>query len=231
MADDAKPRRAIGDISSFTLSLLALISFIATGALIIWTPLWSLCIPLWVLAPAIASLGFVQWLGERKRRSETSPRPSTRHAIFVSVVAFVVVLQTVLGGPKLWFRIGVELRLWQAGGLPRVESWVSNYTASLREEWSRRGGMEAIAKADDATRRKFFFRPPKEDQPSWLSPLTKYLPPQIKSGKDGPDGIDFVLSGWDHGWSLHVYSQPPNPPPTTWWVNRLSDRSFLTSSP
>lgn len=229
-ADDVAPQATApkrrGPMNSREIAAVALIIFLVNGALVIWTPLWSLCFPLW-LTPIVAVLWSVVLLLKERGRGTMS-----RGGIaFVTAVGCIVAVHAVLGANQAWFRCGVECRLWRVGGRERVESWVAQHVNSLQADWDRLGGGKGVDALPNAESHRFFFVHG-ADRPEWLAPLAAYLPPRVDSDSTSQFvGIRFSLSGWDHGWGLDVYVKPQPDAARRRWINRLSDRSFLWGQP
>jgi hypothetical protein len=193
--------------------------FLLNGALILYSPVWQLCVPLGWTAVVLAVLAAALAVHEHRRRGVTI------------AIAALMILHLILGGNMIWFRLGVDWRLRHVGGLPRVEVWAAGHVAALDQRFDEIGGEAGMAKLDQEGRRAFLFVYP-PDRPDWLKPLTEYLPARVSHDQTGrPSAISFQLSGWDHGWGLSVYPAAQPDAHESRWPRRLSDRAFLWGRP
>jgi hypothetical protein len=203
----------------------ALILFVITGALIVWTPIFLLCIPLWALPAGLSAVALGRLIWDYK----DGLRPTRRATAFVVAIALLLVTHVCVGGSSSWLRIGLALRLWQVGGIGRVEEWVRTQIDPLRLEWDAMGGEKGLAKLSHEEHVRFLLRP--KDSPEWLRPLRSYLPARISHDANGPNGITFELSGWDHGWGLTVLCEPTPVSLIQHGPRRLTDRSYIWGTP
>ena len=239
----AKPRARN---SAADYALVGLILFLLNGALIVYSPMWSLCMPLAFIGPLFALIAVGKLvIGRRAARAALNSasaapaappatRHKRRHVVFVTFVAVITLLHLAAGGNRLWFRLGVEWRLRQVGGLARVEQWTQQHVDKLRRRFDEIGGLRGMERLEHDDRLEFLFvRPPA--RPDWLAPLTSYLPARVSNDIEGrPDGIDFSLGGWDHAWGMSVQadsSSPPPPPATSSPTSQTSSSSSPSSQP
>ena len=217
-----KPRR----VTAARLSAWSIALFVVIGALILWTPIFLLCMSLWALPAVLSGVAVGKLVWDYK----DGVRPSRRVALFVCVTAFLLIVHAFCGGSSSWLRLGVAIRLWRVGGIERVEQWVDQQINPLRTEWDAMGGQQGLEKLSHDDRMKFLFRP--KDSPEWLMPLRSYLPARISDDANGrPDGVSFQLSGWDHGWGLTVLCEPSSYSLQKRWPARLTDRSYVWGNP
>lgn len=220
----APPKRK--RVTAVALAITSLILFVITGALIVITPVFLLCVPLWALPAMLSAIAVGRLVWDYK-----DGRPPTRRVtIFVVATALVLMTHVLVGGSKSWLRLGLALRLWQVGGIGRVEEWVRSQIDPLRAEWDAMGGQEGLRKFSNEDRVRFLFRP--KDSPEWLRPLRSYLPARIsRDANDRPNGIVFIIAGWDHGWGLTVLCEPSPDSLQRHWPGKLTNRSYIWGTP
>jgi len=207
---------------------MAWVVFLAYGLLIIWSPGFSLCIPLWGVPVVLALIGAKRLISELHAK-----RPAARQRVWwVAASLLVFALHLPIAGNCLWLRCGVELRLFQAGGIKGLEAWVSSHIGARQAEWESLGGYEGLKKLDDESVRRFLIVAP-DDIPPHFKPLRHYLPQghMIQGGDGRPVGITFMLAGWDHGWGLTVYRDLPPQGEMPAWPYSLTDRSYVWGKP
>jgi hypothetical protein len=196
--------------------------FILNGALIMWSPLWAVaCCPLWGMP--ICFIG-AAWLFGDFRRGQQGAR---KRAVWVGASVLVFALHLLLGGNQIWLRCGLELRLWQVGGITQVESWVDSYVGPLQAEWDRRLASDGFEQLSQASRERFFVVT-LEDIPPCLKPLAYYLRPTRIIHVDGrPAGVSFRFGIHEASWGLNVYKDGPPKEEAGSWPRRLGHRSYV----
>lgn len=206
----------------------AWVVFVVNGALIVWSSMWSICfpmpfLPLWLAVMAVVALP------AEFRRDRAKAR---RRLGWVCGSAAVFLLEVLLGGNLFWMRCGIQLRLWPAGGIERLEAWTASHVGTLQAEWKAMGGVKGLEGADEKTHRRFYCARA-EDVPDWVQPVMRYVgyPTVIHDIDQNPAALDFSVHGWDHGWGLVVFKDAPPEAKKKRWPWRMGERSYVWGQP